>query len=72
MSALSDMVRKLDTRQPGTRGYVTQVPELQRILSEITPLVSVGITEDQSLMLANEISVTITVGLTLERDLLTE
>jgi hypothetical protein len=69
MSALSEMVAKLDNRQPGTRGYVTQVPELQRILSEITPLVSVGISEDY-LDVPGEVSVTITLGLTLERNLL--
>lgn len=40
---LMNMIRKLDERKPGTRGYVTQVPELQGILSEITPLVSVGV-----------------------------
>lgn len=40
---LTNLIRKLDERKPGTRGYVTQVPELQGILSEITPLVSVGV-----------------------------
>lgn len=40
---LMNMIRKLDERKPGTSGYVTQVPELKGILSEITPLVSVGV-----------------------------
>lgn len=40
---LMDMIRKLDARKPGTRGYITQVPELKGILSEITPHVSVGV-----------------------------
>lgn len=40
---LMNMIRKLDARKPDTRGYVTKVPELQGILKEITPLVSVGV-----------------------------
>lgn len=40
---LMNMIHKLDERKPGTRGYITQVPELKGILSEITPLVSVGV-----------------------------
>lgn len=40
---LTNLIRKLDARKPDTRGYVTKVPELQGILKEITPLVSVGV-----------------------------
>ena len=40
---LMNMIRKLDERKPGTSGYDTQVPELKGILSEISPLVSVGV-----------------------------
>ena len=39
------MVEKLDNRRPDSSGYITQVPELLGILSELTPLLSVGIHE---------------------------
>lgn len=40
---LTNLIRKLDARRPDNAGYITAVPELQGILSEITPLVSVGV-----------------------------
>lgn len=70
MSALSDMVHKLDTRRPGTKGYVTKVPEVEAILAETSRLVSAGIILDEDQPRADEVSVTITVSLTLERRLL--
>lgn len=67
MSALSEMVDKLDNRRPNTAGYVTGVPELQAILAELSPLVPVGIYLD-ALQYGDDVSVTIRVGFSLERN----
>jgi hypothetical protein len=70
-SALAAMVRKIDNRIPGYAGYVGQRDELIAILKEVSPLVSVSFVKD-SFYNNNpgEISVTIKLGLTLERKLL--
>ncbi len=73
VSALTKMVRKLDSRNKRTsRGYVTNRDELIAILSEVSRLVSVSIVEEERpySVQHKEISVTITLGLTLERELL--
>lgn len=72
-TALAAMVRKLDKRDKRTsRGYVTQRDELIAILQEVSKRVSVSIIEDELPYAQGhkEISVTIKLGLTLERDLL--
>lgn len=70
-SALKTMVEKLDNRPRGNAGYVTTLPELQSILSELTPLVSVAILESHSpIDQAGEISVDVRLSFTLERALL--
>ena len=72
-SALRKMVRKLDARNKRTsQGYVTNRDELMAILSELTPLLSVAILEEERpySVQHKEISVTIKLGFTLERDLL--
>jgi hypothetical protein len=72
-SALAAMVRKLDKRNKRTsRGYVTNRDELISILSEVSRLVPVSIVEEERpySVQHKEISVTIKLGLTLERELL--
>jgi len=72
-SALRKMVKKLDGRNKRTsQGYVTNRDELIAILSEVSKLVSVSIVEEERpySVQHKEISVTIKLGLTLERDLL--
>lgn len=69
MSALREMVRKIDTRQPGTRGYVTNPEELQAILAEVSKHVSVGVYLS-GLQYGSDVSVTIKLKLNLERELL--
>lgn len=70
-SALKTMVEKLDNRPRGNAGYVTALPELQAILSELTPRVSVAILESHSpIDHAGEISVDVRLSFTLERALL--
>lgn len=71
--ALKKMVAKLDARNMRTsRGYVTKRDELIAILSEVSRLVPVSIVEEERpySVQHKEISVTIKLGLTLERDLL--
>jgi hypothetical protein len=72
-SALAAMVRKLDARDKrNSRGYVTKRDELIAILSEVSKHVSVVIIEEELpyAQAYKEISVTIKLGLTLERKLL--
>lgn len=70
-SALNTMVEKLDNRRHGSSGYVTTLPELQAILSELTPRVSVAILESHSpIDQPGEISVDVRLSFTLERALL--
>lgn len=70
-SALKTMVEKLDNRQPDTSGYVTHLPELQEILSQLSPNVSVSIVESRSSANSDkDISVMVKVRFTLERELL--
>lgn len=72
-TALAAMVRKLDGRNKRTsRGYITKRDELLAILSEVSRNVSVVIIEEERpySVQHKEISVTIRLGLTLERDLL--
>lgn len=70
-SALKTMVEKLDNRRPGSSGYVTTLPELQAILSELTPRLSVAILEsNQPYGHTEDISVEVKFGFTLERELL--
>jgi hypothetical protein len=67
-SALAAMVRKMDSRYPGQRGYVTNRDELVAILSEVTSHTSVGIYYGGES--GGDISVEIKLSLTLERKLL--
>lgn len=46
MSALENMVSRLDSTD--ANGYVTNAKELQAILAELSPLVSVAILKDES------------------------
>lgn len=70
-SALKAMVEKLDNRQRGSLGYVTTLPELQAILSQLTPRVPVAILESYSpIDRVGEISVEVKLSFTLERALL--
>ena len=72
-TALQKMVKKLDARDKRhSQGYVTNRDELIAILSEVSKLVSVSIVEEERpySVQHKEISVTIKLGLTLERDLL--
>lgn len=71
--ALAKMVKRLDSRNKRTsRGYVTSRDELVKILKEVSSHVSVSIVEEERpySVQHKEISVTIKLGLTLERDLL--
>lgn len=71
--ALVKMVRKLDARNKRvSQGYVTNRDELIAILSELTPLLSVAILEEERpySVQHKEISVTVKLGFTLERELL--
>lgn len=63
-----EMVRKLDNRQPGSRGYVTYTPEIIRIMSNLSPLVPWNVfdTSDGSGL----ISVELKTQFCLERELL--
>lgn len=45
MSAIRKMIDQLNTRNSKTSGYVTNAAELSEILKELSPLVSVGITD---------------------------
>lgn len=68
-SALKTMVEKLDNRKAMHNGYVTKLPELQAILNELTPLLSVAILETHSPVdNPGEISIQVKFGFTLERD----
>lgn len=68
MSALSDMVAKLDGLT-NTHGYVTALPELRDILAELSNLVPVGIhLSEIQYSPETDVSVTITLGFTIERD----
>jgi hypothetical protein len=70
-SALKEMVEKLDHRQPGSGGYVTHLPEIQRILSELTSLVPAVVLQRSSPGDAEgDVSVEIKIGFTIERSLL--
>lgn len=69
MSALKKMVEKLDNRDRAAHlGYVTYLPELQEILSELSPRVPVAILEDYGAVGDGEIGVTVKIGFALERD----
>ena len=50
MSAIRKMIDKLNTRNSKTSGYVTNSAELSEILKELSPLVSVGITDKRQPM----------------------
>lgn len=73
-SALRKMVRKLDSRNKhNSRGYVTKRDELIAILSEVSRMVPVVITEVEQptyALGAKQVTVEIKLSLTLERDLL--
>jgi hypothetical protein len=69
-SALKEMVWKLDKKPRDQTGYITQIPEIQDILSEITPRVSALVAHTGTHGPKQDISVQITIGFTLERDLL--
>lgn len=69
--ALKAMVEKLDSREPDTDGYVTHLPELQEILSQLSPNVAVSIVESRSSVTSDkDISVMVKVRFTLEREAL--
>ena len=71
-SALKHMVDQLENRRPGASGYVTALPELTAILSELSPLVPVGIQLSEIQYAPDEeVSVTIKLGFTIERKHLT-
>ena len=65
-SALKTMAEKLDKRSMGDRGYVTNLPELQAILAELSPLVSVNIIETRTVS-RKDLSVEIRLGFTVGR-----
>lgn len=67
MSALKHMVERLDNRQLGTSGYVTDVPELRAILAELSDLCPVGIHLSEAQYGDENVSVTIKFGFTIER-----
>lgn len=69
-TALRTMVAKLDNRRPGANGYVTYLPELKDILNELSDRVPVGIQLDEYGTDGDIVSVTIKVGIALERSLL--
>ena len=69
-TALRTMVEKLDNRRPDSNGYVTELPELKAILSELSDRVPVGVQLDQYGTGGDIVSVTIKVGFALERSLL--
>lgn len=69
-AALRAMVEKLDKRPRDQSGYVTYIPEIQAILSEITPRVPASVIHTNQHGPEGDISVVITIGFTLERDLL--
>ena len=69
-SALRDMVEKLDNKKRGMTGYVTYLPEVKAILNELTDRVPASIIHTNTTGPAGDISVQITIGFTLERDLL--
>jgi hypothetical protein len=67
---LRRMVRKLDERQPGHAGYITTLPELHGILSELPPsattvaVIAKPITKGSTDLIAVEIKL----GITLSRE----
>ncbi|KIA74371.1 hypothetical protein ANMWB30_09440 [Arthrobacter sp. MWB30] len=67
VSALQTMVRKLNERGQESRGYVTGIPEIQQILSELTALVPASVGRTNLSGSADDVSVEITIGFTLER-----
>lgn len=69
-SALEEMIRKLDNRVGGAGGYVTNTPEIQAILSEITSLVPASVVDRTRDSNGNIISVEIRIGFSLDRSLL--
>lgn len=69
-NALNAMVKKLDNRRRDQSGYVTYLPEVINILSELTPRVPASVIHTNTNGPAGDISVQITIGFTLERDLL--
>ena len=66
-TALKTMVEKLDSRPAATRGYVTNPAELQAILSELSPNVSVNVLENRNAY-RKDVSVEIRLAFTLARD----
>lgn len=61
MSALRNMIEKLNNRQGGTSGYVTDAKELSEIMKELTPRVPVGIHDERHSMDYRHGSVTVSV-----------
>lgn len=67
-SALAVMADKLDNMRPDTTGYLTHLPEIRAIMSELTDLVSAAVVvngEAEGLVCAQVIF-----GFAIERDLL--
>jgi len=69
-SALKEMVWKLDKKQRDQTGYTTYIPEVKDILNELTNLVPASVIQTGTHGPKQDISVKITIGFTLERDLL--
>jgi len=68
--ALKAMVEKLDNRPREQSGYVTHLPEVKAILNELTERVPASVIHTNTRGPKSDISVNITIGFTLERDLL--
>lgn len=68
-SALAVMVDKLDNQRPDSNGYVTYLPELRAIMSELSDLVPLNVFHRGN-RTNNEIDVEVKLAFSLERDLL--
>lgn len=64
-----EMVRKLDSRRPGTSGYVPQTPEIMAIMGNLSPLVSWNVF-DKGTDAYGVISIELKTTFHLERELL--
>lgn len=68
-TALKAMVEKLDSREKDSEGYVTYLPEVQAILSELSPQVMASVVESNGGG-TDAVSVKVTLRFTLERSAL--
>lgn len=67
LEATKKMLEKLADKKPDTNGYVTTIPEIIAILSELSKLVPAGVLIERES--DTDISVLFKIGFTIEKDL---